>query len=146
MRHLLLILLFFLVLYPSSPLFAWFSDGQDAHLMVSGIGFGDPGYLAAPGDGLLFNHPMKIATDNTRLLLADTRNNRILIWNSLPTANTSPDLVLGQGDLSSNTPGDDMGELNWPAGVAAGGGKVVVADTENNRLLIWNNFPSTTSR
>ncbi|KKL28011.1 hypothetical protein LCGC14_2379410, partial [marine sediment metagenome] len=35
----------------------------------------------------------------TRLFLADRNNNRILIWNELPTGNTAPDLVLGQEDF-----------------------------------------------
>lgn len=115
--------------------FGWFITGQEAYILLSGIDFNNT------GGSLLFNHPMNIATDGTRLLLADTRNNRILIWNTLPDGNVEPDLVLGQENFITNNPGTDMSSLNWPVGVATAEGKVVVADTYNDRILIWNSFP-----
>ncbi len=114
----------------------WFTTGQDADIMLSGIDFD------RTGGSLLFNHPGSIASDGTRLLLADTWNNRILIWNSPPGPDTPPDLVLGQGDFYSNSPGTDLGHLNWPIAVATDGQHVVVADTYNDRILIWNSFPT----
>jgi len=111
-------------------------SGQSADLMLSGIGFNET------GGSLLFNHPMEVATDGTHLLLADTRNNRILIWDSLPTGNTPPDLVLGQQNFDSNAPGQGLDQMDWPVAVSAADGKVVVADTYNNRILIWNSFPT----
>ena len=104
--------------------------------MLSGVDFNNT------GGPLLFNHPGNIASDGKRLLLADRNNNRILIWNKLPSANTEPDLVLGQKDLTSNDPGTGLDQLNWPVSVTAANGKVVVADTDNYRLLIWNSFPA----
>lgn len=115
----------------------WFNSGQDADIMLSGIDFDNT------GGPLLFNHPMDIATGGTRLLLTDTRNNRVLIWNSLPTGNTPPDLVLGQQDFYTNNPGTGRNQMNWPAAVATDGQRVVVADSNNDRILIWNNFPTT---
>ncbi len=114
----------------------WFKTGQDADIMLSGIDFNDA------GGPLLFNHPGTVATDGTHLLLADRNNNRVLIWNKLPTGNTPPDLVLGQKDFTSNNPGTELDQMNWPVSVAADGGKVVVTDTSNNRILIWNTFPA----
>ena len=62
---------------------------------------------------------MKIATDGERLVLADSSNNRVPIWNSIPTQiNQSPELVIGQKDLYSNQPGLAADKLNWPIGVA----------------------------
>lgn len=120
----------------------WFTSGQDADMMLSGFDFNNAGYLNTPGDGLLFNHPMNIATDGTRLLLADTRNNRIIVWNSIPDGNVPPDMVLGQDNLITNNPGTGLNRMNWPVGVSTANGKVVIADTENWRLLIWNTFPT----
>ncbi|MFQ6062119.1 MAG: hypothetical protein ACE5J9_02960, partial [Methanosarcinales archaeon] len=115
----------------------WFKTGQDADIMLSGIDFNNT------GGALLFNHPKGIATDGMHLLLADTYNNRILIWNKLPQGNQPPDLVLGQKNFISNNPGKNLDELNWPVGVAiTPDGKVLVADTENDRILIWNSFPN----
>lgn len=114
----------------------WFTSGQEADILLSGIDFNNT------GGPLLFNHPGTVATDNTHLLLADRFNNRVLIWNKLPTGNTPPDLVLGQRDFTSNNPGTGLDQMNWPVQVSVGGGKLVVADTNNDRVLIWNSFPT----
>jgi len=113
-----------------------FRTGQHADLVLSGIDFDDA------GGPLLFNHPMGIASDGKRLLLADTYNNRVLLWNSTPTSNTPPDLVLGQKDFRSNRSGDARQEMNFPVQVATDGTRVLVADAENHRILIWNRFPT----
>jgi len=47
--------------------YGWFTTGQDADILLSGIDFNNAGYLETSGDGLLFNHPGNIATDGTRL-------------------------------------------------------------------------------
>ena len=104
--------------------------------MLSGFGFN------RTGGALVFNHNAGIATDGTRLLLADQRNNRVLIWNRLPTANTPPDLVLGQPNFNTNDSGSGRNQLNWPNTVRTDGGRVIVADTFNDRILIWNRFPT----
>lgn len=114
----------------------WFRSGQEADIMLSGIDFNNA------GGPLIFNHPKGIATDGTHLLMADGNNNRVLIWNSLPTGNTPPDLVLGQPDFTRNYPGTGRHQMNWPASVATDGNHVVVADTYNDRILIWNQFPT----
>ncbi|MHC4678728.1 MAG: NHL repeat-containing protein [Planctomycetota bacterium] len=113
----------------------FFETGQDADLMLSGIDFN------STGGPLLFNHQMSIASDGTRFLVADTYNNRVLVWNKLPEGNVPPDLVLGQKDFTSNDPGTGRDQLNWPVSGAAADGHIVVADTENNRILIWNGPP-----
>ncbi len=115
----------------------WFHNGQKADILLGSISdFG----LAYP---CLFQRPMKIATDGKRIILADTGNNRILIWNKIPSKiNQPPDLVLGQKDFYSNSPGIGPDKLNWPVGVATDGKHLLVADTNNNRVLIWNSFPS----
>ncbi|MBI4553665.1 MAG: hypothetical protein HY710_15480 [Candidatus Latescibacteria bacterium] len=114
----------------------FFRTGQDADLMLSGIDFNNA------GGPLLFNHPMGIASDGTRLLLADTYNNRVLIWKTLPNGNVPPDLVLGQEDFISNNPGTGRDQMNWPVTVATDGQRILVADTDNNRILIWHHFPT----
>jgi len=114
----------------------FFKTGQKADLMLSGVDFNDA------GGPLLFNHPGGIASDGTHLFLADRNNNRILIWNKLPEANIAPDLVLGQKNFTSNDPGDGLDCLNWPVGVTTDGKHVLVADTYNDRILIWNSFPT----
>ncbi len=114
----------------------WFTTGQDADIMLSGIDFDNT------GGPLLFNHPGEVATDGTHFFLADRNNNRVLVWNRIPSANTPPDLVLGQKDFTSNSPGAGSDQMNWPVGVSAANGKLLVADTYNERILIWNSIPA----
>lgn len=84
----------------------FFRTGQDADILLSGVDFNNT------GGPLLFNHPAGIASDGTRLLLADRFNNRVLIWNSLPAENEPPALVLGQPDFTGNNPGTGRDQLN----------------------------------
>ena len=114
----------------------WLSTGQSAEIMLSGIDFNNT------GGPLLFNHPAGIATDGQHLLVVDRNNNRILMWNTIPASNSPPDLVLGQKNFYANNPGHGLDGLNWPSQVSTGGGKVVVADSYNSRILIWNTFPT----
>ena len=93
----------------------WFNTAQDADIVINLDDF-------AKASPTLFNHPMKIATGGEKLVLADSSNNRVLIWNSIPTQiNQSPELVIGQKDLYSNQPGLAADKLNWPVGVAIDG-------------------------
>lgn len=117
---------------------AAFHTGQDADILLSGIRFNDS------GGPLMFNHPTGLATDGTRLLLADRFNNRVLIWTTLPTSGADePSIVLGQANFITNNPGTGLNQMNWPGAVSVTtAGQVVVADSYNDRILIWNAFPT----
>jgi hypothetical protein len=81
-----------------------------------------------------------------KLMIADTNNHRVLIWNSIPTTNHAPaDVVIGQGDMiSSNIDGTDVARgVQNPWDVFSDGTKVYVADYNNHRVLIWNTVPTT---
>lgn len=114
----------------------FFQTGQEADILLSGINFYNT------GGPLLFNHPANITTDGQRLLLADRNNSRVLIWNTLPTSNTPPNLVLGQKNFITNYTGTNRDQMNWPVGLATDGQHLMVTDTENDRILIWNSFPT----
>ena len=114
----------------------FFTTGQSADIVLSAIDFDNA------GGGLLFNHPSGIASDGTRLLLVDRNNNRVLIWNTAPSGNTAPDIVLGQTDFTHNNPGKELNGMNWPSAVSVTKNKVVVADTVNQRILVWSSFPT----
>ena len=89
-----------------------------------------------------------------KLIVADSNNNRVLIWNTIPTTNGAPaDVVLGQGDFTHNTANDDNQDgvadaaptartLYYPSGIWSDGTRLIVADGNNNRILIWNTFPT----
>ncbi len=95
--------------------------------------------------------PTAVATDGTRIAVADTDNNRVLIWNRIPATNNAPaDLVLGQPDFNGNAPNAGTGDvrvpsaksLRAPQGVWIQDGRLFVADNQNHRVLIWNTFPT----
>ncbi len=92
-------------------------------------------------DGL--NNPSGIASDGIRLAVADTNNNRVLLWNAIPaTHNTPPDVVLGQPDMAGFAPDTSPSGMRGPQGLWLSDGKLFVADTQNSRVLIWNSIPS----
>ncbi|MBI3694252.1 MAG: hypothetical protein HY238_05365 [Acidobacteria bacterium] len=90
-----------------------------------------------------FNSPTAVASDGIRLAVADTDNNRVLIWNTIPFVNgTPPDVVVGQPDFKTNLPKTEQGGLRGPQGVWFHNGKLIIADTQNSRILIYNSVPA----
>lgn len=86
--------------------------------------------------------PYAIDTDEGRLVVADTANNRVLVWDTAPASSHVPaDHVLGQFDFTTNGENrwDAVGidTLCWPYGLSAHRGRVAVADSGNNRVVIW---------
>ncbi|MDJ0976283.1 MAG: NHL repeat-containing protein [Planctomycetota bacterium] len=87
--------------------------------------------------------PHGICVTGNKLLVADARNNRVLIWNYIPTGNdASASLVLGQQDFISNKPATSATGFDQPSAVWSDGTKLLVADTGNNRILVWDAFPT----
>jgi hypothetical protein len=88
-----------------------------------------------------------VHSDGTRLFVADEANHRVLIWNAMPTMNgKAADLVLGQANLNANTEnsgGVSATSLARPSGITVSGTKVIVSDSANGRILIWNTIPTT---
>jgi len=101
-----------------------------------------------PGPSTL-NVPTGICSDGQYLVVADAWNNRVLIWQSLPTRdNQAADVVLGQDDFLQNESNrgkqstTTVDSFHWPYGVLIHEGKLMVADSENRRVLIWNDIPT----
>ena len=90
-------------------------------------------------------NPTSIATDGTVLAVADTDNNRVLIWLHPPTVNGQPaDVVVGQPNFTSSAAvSPSQTSLRSPSGVWIYAGKLYVADTFDNRVLIYNKIPTT---
>ena len=88
--------------------------------------------------------PTAVATDGTAVAVADTDNNRVLIWRSIPTANGQPaDVVLGQDNFTSlRRIVTDSKSFRGPQGVWIQNGRLYVADTQNHRVLVWNSIPT----
>jgi len=83
--------------------------------------------------------------DGEKLIASDGNNNRVLIWNSIPTTNAQPaDVVIGQTDFTSGSSGIGPDKLYYPGGViVTQDGKLIITELYNNRVLIFNQIPTT---
>lgn len=118
--------------------------GQSSFTVTQSAGCTKSG-LASPARAVL--------TPNGKLVVTDRDHHRVLIWNSVPQANAQPaDVVLGQSDFvhctandadqdSTSDPAPTARTLSGPIGVWSDGHRLVVSDTANSRVLIWNEMP-----
>lgn len=90
--------------------------------------------LALPGKAFV--------SSDGKLVVADPGNNRVLIWNSLPAGNQPADVVVGQVNYTSKDTGTSATQLSDPEAAVIANGKLIVADTGNNRVLVWNTVPT----
>jgi hypothetical protein len=88
------------------------------------------------------NMPYGIAIAAGRLVAADTANSRLLGWPLEAAGMDAPALALaGQPDFAAK--GDNRWQspardsLCWPYGVTAAGRTLAIADSGNNRVLLW---------
>ncbi|KQT08128.1 hypothetical protein ASG30_17020 [Ramlibacter sp. Leaf400] len=100
------------------------------------------------------NQPTGVWTNGTQVVVADTGNHRVLIWNTFPSVvdpvareGESAHRVLGQSNFTASLPNrgnssPGAGTLNAPTHVASDGTRLAVADTGNHRVLIWDSFPN----
>ena len=116
--------------------------GPKANLVLGQADFAgtDP---AAGQNGLQL--PTAVATDGKVLVVADTNNNRVLIWNSIPTSNNTPaNVVVGQSDFTTTSTSvpPTAKSMRGPQGVWIQNGKLFIADTQDHRVLIYNAIPT----
>jgi uncharacterized protein (TIGR03437 family) len=92
--------------------------------------------------------PTAIASDGVHLAIADTDHNRVLIWDRIPTTNNAPaDVVVGQPNfVTATVPTNHVPtaqSMSGPQGVWIQNGMLFVADTLNNRVLVYKHIPTT---
>ena len=76
-----------------------------------------------------------IITPDGKVLVADSDNNRVLVWTTFPTAS-------GQAaDYAIPTTNYVNFGDSWPWGVWSDGTKVIVSATVAKSVLFWNSFP-----
>ena len=105
-------------------------------------------FNAAGTSQTLLSSPMGLSValvnSDFRMVVGDTANHRVMIWNPLPAlSGSAATVVLGQTDFTTSLAGLSATEMNSPTGVWTDGTRIAVADTGNHRVLIWNTFPNT---
>lgn len=87
--------------------------------------------------------PHAIGLWHGNLVLADAGNNRLMIWQGIPTDNNTPcEMVLGQSDFEDSELNQGgyfpkSNTLSMPYGVAVIDNWLIAADTANSRLVGW---------
>jgi hypothetical protein len=99
------------------------------------------------------SYPAGVWTDGKRLVVTDEDESRVLIWNKFPKKNfQKADIVLGQPGFTSNVINNNgsnasglqsASNMNMPYdGVFSNGTQLFVDDQKNQRILVWNTFPT----
>jgi hypothetical protein len=108
-------------------------------------GLANRGTATASADTLNWCYGVTIS--DGALYVADTGNRRVLKWNRIPSRNGTPaDLVLGEADFITRD--ENAGHaaaaagMRWPHGIAVAQGRLFVADAGNNRVMVWNEMPT----
>lgn len=119
-----------------------------ANTVVGQVDFVSAAFASPPTQAGL-RTPTAVASDGKILAVADTDNNRVLIWKSIPQTNGAPaDLVLGQPDFGTVQvpPHLDDKSFRAPQGVWIQGARLFVADTQNHRVMVWNEIPTSNNQ
>ncbi|MCW2925386.1 MAG: putative haloacid dehalogenase-like hydrolase family protein, partial [Thermoleophilia bacterium] len=112
-----------------------FGQVDDAHQYYGGMAATNATSLGAP-DG--------VWSDGTRLLMTDAAGDRIKVWDTFPTSeNQAPDRLLGQPTFVANGSGASSSSIDNPNGVVSDGTRIAVSDETNNRILLWDSWPTT---
>ena len=89
---------------------------------------------------------MSVYSNGTRLFVSDQGNNRVLVWNTIPTTNhAAANFVLGEPNLTSNAAdngGVSASRLSNPTFLSSDGTRLLLGDPGNSRILIWNSIPT----
>lgn len=107
------------------------------HMMSRDENGGD----TASASSMRWCHDITVWEEN--LVVTDAGNNRVMIWQGIPTENNAPcAVVLGQKtfdsvEINQGVYFPSANSLSMPYGVTAAGEWLLVTDTANSRLLGW---------
>ena len=122
------------------------SDDAAADVVI-----GQPDFISAVANNggvsaQSLSNPTGVYCDGRKLFIADQGNNRVLIFNTIPSVNfAAADCVVGQSSMSVATPntgGVKATTLSAPQNVFSDGQRLFVADYNNHRVLIYSSIPS----
>ena len=94
-------------------------------------------------DATKMRFPYGICHSGNTLAVADTANNRVLLFDQLPDSGVAPAAtrVIGQPDFEANGENNwkavNETSLCWPYGLHLHGDLLAIADSGNNRVMLW---------
>lgn len=109
---------------------------------VANAGAGSGGVPSAAG----FNENVHVSVcSNGMMFVSDRLNNRVLVYNTIPTVNgTAASFVIGQPDFSTNTRINPptANSLYRPYAAYCMANKLFIVDKDNNRILVYDPIPN----
>lgn len=109
---------------------------EQASLVVGQADLRGTGYGQELGQ---FLNPTHVAVVDGRLFVMDSGNGRLQYWDAVPDESGVPaDGAMGKITSAGKCRPDG---LNRPAGFTLAGGRLIIADAGNSRVLIWNRVP-----
>lgn len=126
-----------------------YTSGMSASVVVGQSSFtGNSADQGGATSGYGYNYNMGMVVIGNKLLVSDSFNYRILVYNTFPTSNNAhPDVVIGQPNFTAHDWNQGLAQpaantLSSVYGLATDGTKLFVADGGNNRVLIFNRVPT----
>ncbi len=117
------------------------SNGARADVVLGQADFN--GRADQPPTNSSLRDPTSVFSDGVRLIVTDLGHNRVLIYSRIPTSNNAAaDVVVGQPDFTKDASGSGRGGLNFPRYAFTDGTRLFIADTGNNRVLVYNELPT----
>jgi hypothetical protein len=115
----------------------------DGPVVSAVVGQASLGSFSSTCDGATFLEPESLFVVGTKLIVADSSHNRVLVWNTIPeSSGQAADLVLGQTGFTSCDADVSASAFSYPTDAWSDGTRLFVADAGNNRVLGWNSFPT----
>lgn len=113
------------------------------------LGAESPGGLALPAARATRSQlyaPRGVWVDDERLVVCDSGNHRVLVWDGMPAEDGAPaDVVLGQASFGDEGPAaagrGPANGVHLPTGVIVEQGRLLVADAWHHRILAWDSVP-----
>ncbi len=112
------------------------TDGQPANLVLGQTWF----YSSGEGvTNAALSRPQDITQSaNGAIMVADSSNNRVLIWNTnITVSGQAANIVLGQTNFTANTKGTSATKMSLPSSLGSSGVTTLIADAQNNRVLVY---------
>jgi hypothetical protein len=118
---------------------------RDADLLLGQRAFHENSELPHRAQGAhRLRFPYAASMSGDTLAVADTANNRVLLWDGVPRQGVQrpADRVIGQ--LNFDAAGENRWKfvgadtLCWPYGIWLHGDRLAIADSGNNRVMLWN--------
>ncbi len=124
-------------------------SGAAADIVLGQADF-DSAEAPDPPTARSMNTPVDVFFDGERLYVSDSQNNRVMVWNGMPSENHAPaDYFVGQNSGASGTPNAGAGSqeenafgVHLPGEITVAHGSLYIVDQVNFRVVVHTPRPT----